>query len=129
MTTGIDPRIDNILKKATNANPNLRYPNAGELADDLDNLIPMLGGPQFATTPTVTPILNAGNKVVLASNKEKSGVASFVVILFLLLGGGAAAFYLFGKEDEKPQVGIPEKEAELKSAPEPKKSPRRKPSR
>lgn len=123
MTTGIDPRIDNILKKATNANPNLRYPNAGELADDLDNLIPMLGGPQFATTPTVTPILNAGNKVVLASNKEKSGVASFVVILFLLLGGGAAAFYLFGKEDEKPQVGIPEKEAELKSAPEPKNRP------
>ena len=55
MTTGIDPRIDKILKKATNANPNLRYPNAGELADDLDNLIPMLGGPQFTTTPTVTP--------------------------------------------------------------------------
>jgi hypothetical protein len=128
MTTGIDPRIDNILKKATNANPNLRYPDADELADDLDNLIPMLGGPQFTTTPTATPILNSGSNAVLASSKEKSGVASFLVILLLLLGGGAFAFYLLGKEDEKPQVGIPENKAELKSAPRPENRPDEKPA-
>ncbi len=130
MATGIDPRIDNILKKATNANPNLRYLDVGELADDLDKLIPMLGvgGPQFATTPTAPPILNSGSNVVLASSKEKSGVASFVFILLLLLGGGAVAFYIFGKEDEKPQVGIPEKKAELKAAPKPKDRPDKKPA-
>lgn len=127
MTTGIDPRIDNILKKATNANPNLRYPDVGELADDLDDLIPKLGGPQFATTPTPTPILNSGSNVILASNNEKSGVASFVVILLLLLGGVAVAFYIFGEGDENSQAVIPEKKTELKPTPQPKDRPDKKP--
>jgi len=127
MTTGIDPRIDNILKKATNANPNLRYSDVGNLADDLDDLIPKLGGPQFATTPVASPILNPSSNVVLGSSQEKSGIASLVFILFLLLGGGAVAFYVFGNGDETPQSSIPEKEAELKSAPKPKDRPEKKP--
>ena len=126
MTTGIDPRIDNILKKATNANPTLRYSDVGDLADDLDNLIPKLGGPQFATTPAASPTLNSASNVVLSSSKEKSGIASFVVIFLLLIGGGAVAFYVFGNGDETTQSSIPKERAELKPAPKPKDRPEKK---
>ena len=130
MTTGIDPRIDNVLKKATNSNPNLRYSDVGDLADDLDNLIPKLGEPQFATTPIATPIappiLNSGSNVVLNGSKEKSGIASFIMILLLFLGVGAIAFSLFGGGDGAPQANIPEEKSELKPAPKPKDLPEKK---
>jgi len=127
MTTGIDPRIDNILKKATNANPNLRYSDVGDFADDLDDLIPKLGGPQFATAPVTPPILKPGGNIALSSSQEKSGIASFIFILFLLLGGGAVAFYVFGNGDSPPKPSIPEKKAEVKEEPKPKDDPEKKP--
>ncbi len=124
MTTGIDPRIDTILKKATNPDPNLRYPDVDTLADDLDALIPKLGGPKFATAPaaTASPALSASP--MLSSSKQKSGVASFVVILLLLLGGGAAAFYIMGKDSEEKQTKAPK--TDPNPDPEPKKKPKNK---
>lgn len=127
MSSGIDPRIDAIIKKATHPDPNNRYHDVDTLADEIDDLIPKLGGPQFATTPTATPILNSGSNVILASSNEKSGVASFVVILLLLLGGVAVAFYIFGEGDENSQAVIPEKKTELKPTPQPKDRPDKKP--
>jgi len=124
MTTGIDPRIDAIIKKATHSNPNLRYSDVDQLANDLDELIPRLGGPKFATAPAAAPSPALGGSPVLSSSQQKSGVASFVVILLLLLGGGAAAFYLIGKEPEKPRTETPDKEPD--ATPEPAKEPKNK---
>jgi serine/threonine protein kinase len=38
-----DSRLDAIFKKATRRNPELRYQNANEMADDLEKLLPNLG--------------------------------------------------------------------------------------
>ena len=52
MSTGTDSRIDIIIKKATNPDPELRYADVDKLADELDTLIPKLAGPRFSTAPT-----------------------------------------------------------------------------
>ncbi|MEN8783755.1 MAG: protein kinase [Akkermansiaceae bacterium] len=131
MTTGIDPRIDTILKRATNLNPNLRYPDVDELADDLDALIPKLGGPRFATAPAAVQTPTLGSPPILSSSKQKSGIVPMVIILFLLLGGGAAAIYIFSQDSKEPQTQLPEKEPEaepdLGKKTKNKERPKRKP--
>ncbi len=108
MATGIDPRIDAIITKATHANPNHRYMDAEDLAEDLEALIPKLSGPQFATgkQATLTGIgAGAGaapsstHVTPLASSKQKSAALPILLILGILLGGGALAFLMM-KEDK-----------------------------
>jgi len=114
MTTGIDPRIDTILKKATHADPKLRYADVDQLADDLDNLIPKLSGPKFATAPSVSGRSPLNPQPALASSQQKSGGLAFLIFFMLILGGGAAAYYLLRDNPEAPQVENPDEEAEPK---------------
>ena len=125
MTTGIDPRIDAIVKKATNPDPNHRYPDVDKLADDLDGLIPQLSAPKFATQTPSAAARPLAPPQVLASSK-KSGLVPFIVILLLLLGG-AATFYFLNKEKESPQTDPPAGEtSSANKNPKPNKQPKEK---
>lgn len=132
MSTGTDPRIDNIIKKATNADPNLRYSDVDQFADELDALLPKLAGPRFSTAPVAkVPGLSPSPPPVLTSSKSNSGALTLFLFLFVLLGGGAAAFFILRDDSAKkpPQTASPDANAEKS----PKKSsttdrkPRKKP--
>lgn len=123
MTTGIDPRIDAIVKKATNPDPNLRYANVDELADDLDALIPKLSGPKFTTAPAVPSGAPLSPRPTLASSKQKSGGLMFFAFLMLAIGGSAAAYFILRDAPKEPQVEVPEEEEKIE--PEDKKKKKR----
>jgi serine/threonine protein kinase len=115
MTTGQDPRIDAILKKATQADPNLRYETVDQLADEIDALIPKLSAPRFAA-PSARP-LGGTPATSLASSKQKSSALPVLVILALLIGGGAAFLASNQKETPKPIVEKPEVKQPKKDRP------------
>jgi len=129
MKSGVDPRIDALLAKATHANPNHRYMDVEDFANELDALIPKLSGPRFATAPasprtsTISPLVKP-----LASNQKKSSALPFLVILALL--GGAGAFAIKSLQDKKTslEVAIPEDPAEKNPKPE-KREKKEKPRR
>ena len=122
MTTGTDSRIDAIIKKATNPDPNLRHLDVDQLADEIDALLPKLSGPKFATTPAAkAPSFTPSPSVVLASNKQKSGALSFFLVLLVLFGGGAVAYFALLK---KP---TPDKPPAVTSVNEPQSRDRQKP--
>lgn len=102
MSTGTDSRIDIIIKKATNPDPELRYADVDKLADELDTLIPKLAGPRFSTAPTAKVPSFTSAPPVLTSSKSKSGALTFFLILLVVLGGGAAAYFGFKDTSKKP---------------------------
>jgi len=57
MSTGLDPRLDELLRKATHADPNKRFNDVTELADRLDALAPTLKAASPGTTGPVTASL------------------------------------------------------------------------
>eukprot|EP00095_Tigriopus_kingsejongensis_P004610 snap_masked-scaffold7607_size3091-processed-gene-0.1 protein:Tk04610 transcript:snap_masked-scaffold7607_size3091-processed-gene-0.1-mRNA-1 annotation:"hypothetical protein" len=85
MSTGLDPRIDAIIKRATQANPQARYDTVDQLADEIDALIPQLSKPQFAN-PAARTIASPA-PAALASSRQKSSAFPVFVILALLIGG------------------------------------------
>lgn len=131
MSTGQDPRIDAILKKATQADPNLRYETVDQLADAIDALIPKLSSPQFAAPQFAAPVARppgATPATPLASSKQKSSALPVFIVLALLIGGVTAAFFaLNNKEDDKPVVEEPVEKPEGDKPKKPKKDRTKKP--
>lgn len=122
MASGIDPRIDAILAKATHVSPGQRYASADQLADDLDALLIKLSGPQFSAplNQTAPP----KHQPLLASQKKPS---AFPVFIALALLGAATAFFLLNKEEPTPPVieqPAEKKEAQTKKTKSPKKDRR-----
>ena len=124
LKSGVDARIDAFLAKATHANPNQRYEDVEDFANDLEALVPKLSAPRFATAPAVrtTP---AAPVRPLASSKPKSQAPVIVAILCIVGVIGAVA--LMGKR-EKPRtttgetIPIPAK-PDLDTQPKPEPTP------
>ncbi len=132
MTSGIDPRIDAIIKKATHPDPNNRYHDVDALADDIDALIPKLSGPRFATTlaPAGAALPLTPPNTTLASSQKKSSLAPVLFVLALIIGAGAAAFFALNKKEKvEPVVEEPANNADSnkEKARNPKKDRPKKP--
>ncbi|MDB4670223.1 serine/threonine protein kinase, partial [Akkermansiaceae bacterium] len=91
MKTGFDPRLDAILSKATHADPNQRFSNVEDFANQLDALAPKLSGPRFATATSPTSSLPPAPITELRSSKSSSLPA--VAAVALILAGAGFAFY------------------------------------
>jgi len=116
MQTGLDPRIDAILVKATHLDPAQRYSDTNLLAHDLDELIPKLSGPKFAA-----PLQSSAPpapRPTLASQKSSNALPIF--LLLALLAGGAVAFFTLNKKEKEP---TPSSDEVKTPTPEVKKKP------
>ncbi|MDA7629792.1 protein kinase [bacterium] len=106
MKTGFDPRLDAILSKATHADPNQRFSNVEDFANQLDALAPKLSGPRFATATSPTSSLPPAPITELRSSKSSSLPA--VAAVALILAGAGFAFYQSQQSDEPEADKAPE---------------------
>ncbi|YCM43998.1 protein kinase [Verrucomicrobiaceae bacterium 227] len=128
MKSGVDPRIDALLAKATHANPNHRYLDVEDFANDLEALIPKLSGPRFATAATSPGTAPPAPLVQPLASSKKSSALPVVLILALLGGAGALAYKMMQSKDTPPATLAPEVEKEEKPRTE-KREKREKPLR
>ncbi len=85
-----NPKLDAVIKKATDPDPTKRYSTAAELAVALDKIAAM---PQSALLTNV-PSAAAKKIYTPPTYKKKSSSGTFFFIFLLLAGAGAAYFYL-----------------------------------
>lgn len=121
MTSGIDPRIDAFLAKATSANPTHRYMDVEDFAMDLDGVVDKLSGPRLATSApapgrTMAPVVKP-----LASSKKSSAIPALLV-LAIVGGVGAWAYHAMTGTKDSATKTVPE---ELPAAPEKSDRPAR----
>ena len=120
----INPAFDNIVRRATHSSRELRYADANELADELEQLAKQLEGgvlrktlapPAAArgTAPIARPIGTAGRHY-LPTKKSSSGPVLAVVVI-LLLGLAALGLVIINGSDPPPLATTP--------TPSPKPSP------
>lgn len=129
MKSGVDPRIDALLAKATHKDPNHRYMDVEDFANDLDKLIPKLSGPRFATAATSSTTTPTASLVKpLASSNKKSAALPMIIVLALLGGAGAFAFKAMKDKKNPPEVAVPEEPKEKRTGP-PKPDRQNKPKR
>lgn len=130
MKSGVDPRIDSLLAKATHKDPGQRYMDVEDFANDLDDLIPKLSGPRFATASTSSAPSSSAPPLIkpLASSQKKSSAIPMIVILALLGGAGAFAIKAMKGKEPAPEVVVPDTQKEQPPKPpkpEKKDKPRR----
>ncbi|MGJ8698195.1 MAG: protein kinase domain-containing protein [Verrucomicrobiaceae bacterium] len=104
MTTGLDPRFDAILAKATHADPNQRYDSVATLADDLEALAPRLSGP-LLTTSVPRPTDSLPHPPLTTLKSAKSSSLPLVMTLLVLAIGGAVAFVALSDKSPKESPG------------------------
>ncbi len=106
LTSGVDPRLDAIIKKATHPDPEHRQASADVLADELDKLASSLrSSPSLATANSSSP------RPIVTSGKSSSTGPVLATLAALLLGGGALA-YLLTKDKKAEDPPIAETPAE-----------------
>lgn len=98
LVTGLDPRLDHIISKATDPDPNQRPNNLNTFVDEIENFAsilsqPQLPQPQLAPPRPVTPLASS-----------KSSTLPLVVLLSLILIGALAAYLAFSDKDPTPEI-------------------------
>lgn len=110
LSTGTDPRIDAIIRRATDPDPARRYADADQLADALEELLPKLSAPRLATgvpssklaTGMPSPASGLGRpSPSLTTTPRKSGGLALVVVLFILVAGALGTYLVMNGSGEQ----------------------------
>ncbi|MFW2384544.1 MAG: protein kinase domain-containing protein [Akkermansiaceae bacterium] len=122
MISGLDPRLDTIITKATHADPNQRYSDINTFADEIENLASLLSGPRLTAGPLASPSTPPSPAVTpLASAKKSSAIPLITMLCVLVIGGLAALMVLKG--DKPSQTPKKEEIAKIDPTPEPEPKP------
>jgi len=115
---GCDPRFDQIVRRATYADPQFRYENAADLVSELQAILvaPAIA-PKVARIVTPPPAPNVPRKTGVYKTKKSSGFPVGLVFLLLLLAGGG--YYYFKKQQVPPAPPEPAVVAEEPALPKP----------
>src|SRR5919106_1563840 len=119
VNSDVTEALDAIVMKAMSKNPDNRYANANEMAEDLDRF---LAGQRVAATPflAATSVMGAGSGTQVVSEtevyddfpdeeEEKSNTGKYVLITLLVLGLLAlGAFLLSSLLAGAPEVDVPD---------------------
>ncbi len=98
------PKLDVIIKKATNPDPGKRHSTAAELAGELDKVAAAPVSPLL----TASPATASAGRYAPPTYKKKSS-SGFTIFVLLLAVGAAGAYYYFNVMNKPPEeVNTPE---------------------
>lgn len=99
-----NPRLDAVIRKATNPDPALRYTTAGELGAELDRIASSPSGALLTNAPS-----SSARKIYSPPKyQQKSSSSGLIVVVLILVIAAAAAFFLLEKKDlGAGQTGTP----------------------
>lgn len=104
LIVGCDPRFDEIIRRATDSNPELRYPNAHLLLGDILKIQqPIVATPPPAYAARPTPRFVAASPVA----KKLSGIFSSSGLAMLALAA-VLGFLVYKHNASKPIASLPE---------------------